>query len=76
MMRVLMQVFFVVALASGVSACGNKGKLKSPTQMQVQDEKKARKVARGEKVVKPASSNDKQESPVGVLVTPSNEVTQ
>ena len=45
-MRTLLHMLLVAALACGLSACGNKGKLKSPTQIQFEAAKKARKEAR------------------------------
>ena len=45
-LRILAQLCLVVVLACNVAACGNKGKLKSPTQIQVSEAKKAKKKAR------------------------------
>ncbi len=85
MMRGLMHVLLVLAVAGGVSACGNKGKLKSPTQIQVQAEKKARKQAKNPKDTSPTPVPD---APVPAVVqenmpdehmsvaTPSNDVAK
>ncbi|MBY0408161.1 MAG: hypothetical protein K2Q01_10750 [Rickettsiales bacterium] len=45
-MRAWLHIVLVCVFACGVSACGNKSKLKSPTQIEVQEEKKARREAK------------------------------
>lgn len=39
----LFYALMVVSLLSGLSACGNKGKLKSPAQVEAEEAKKAQK---------------------------------
>ena len=86
MMRGLLQVWMVVALMGGLCACGYKGKLKTPTQVQAHEEKKARKAAaldNGESqpadLVSPVLGDEEgaqQNTGVNVVVTPSNDVAQ
>jgi predicted small lipoprotein YifL len=72
MMR-MMQVVLALALACSVAACGNKGKLKSPTQIQHQSEKKERRNAKkdGAAPVEVQAEEPKQQD---LPVTPSNDV--
>ena len=44
-MKMLMHVMLIAALACGLTACGNKGKLKTPTQAKMEEAKKAKKAA-------------------------------
>lgn len=75
-MRAL-QMLMAGLLVFSVGACGNKGKLKSPAQIQVQEEKKARKAAGKEvKEKKVEKQPVNQESSVGIIVAPSNQVAQ
>ena len=61
--RGVMHVLLVGVVALNVSACGNKGKLKTPTQMRVQEEKKARKgLVKENTLVKPEGA---EMEPVG-----------
>lgn len=55
-MRKLIAAVLFATLALNVSACANKGKLKTPTQIQAEEDKKARedaKKAKGESVEQP-----------------------
>ena len=45
MIRKLLALFLVATLSLSLAACGNKGKLKSPTQMRNEEAKKAKKEA-------------------------------
>lgn len=58
-MRVLLQIFLVAALACGLTACGTKGKLKSPSQIAYEKEKEARREAKAAK--KAAEEQPKKE---------------
>ena len=44
-MRMVLNITLVALLVIGLTACGNRGKLKSPAQIQHEQEKKARKEA-------------------------------
>jgi predicted small lipoprotein YifL len=48
MMRFSVSLLLAAALALGVSACGTKGKLKTPSQIEAEEAKKARKAKREE----------------------------
>lgn len=41
-MKLWLHVILVAAMACGMAACGNKGRLKSPTQIEAAEAKKAR----------------------------------
>lgn len=47
-MRYLLQLMVIVSVAAGLAACGTKGKLKTPTQIEAAQAKKARKAAKKE----------------------------
>lgn len=80
MMRMMVQLLLVAALVSG---CGNKGHLKSPTQIQNQEAKKARAAAAKEAGEQPAPEDlapEPVQAPkdmkVPVLTAPSNDVAK
>lgn len=47
-MRLWIQAMVIACMAFGLSACGTKGKLKSPAQIEIQEQKKAEKKAKEE----------------------------
>lgn len=51
--RFLAMTLMTTLLASGLTGCGNKGKVKSPSQIQLEEAKKARKKAKEEKLPPP-----------------------
>ena len=90
MMRVLQMVLLLTA-AVNVTACGNRGKLKTPAQIQAQEAKKAARQAQGQQGMQPETmpetmpepkearpAEDKPQAPATRVfpVTPSNEVAQ
>ncbi len=62
-MKYLVHVMVFAALATGVSACGHKGKLKTPSQVELEEQKKARKEAKKEAEAKKAAENKEQQTP-------------
>ncbi len=48
-MRIFIYVMMALVLSSAVTACGNKGSLKSPSEIEAAEAKKAKKEARKEK---------------------------
>lgn len=53
-MKCIMHFFLIVVMATGLSACGHRGGLKSPEQIKFEQEKEARKAAE-KKTEKPAT---------------------
>lgn len=45
-MKYMMHVLLLVAVSVGVTACGHKGRLKAPAQIEAEQQKKARKEAK------------------------------
>lgn len=83
MKHVLQMLLLLTAATAGVSACGNRGKLKSPAQIEAQEAKKAAREARREQGLAPEAEEarpaaDERRSPAHRVfpVTPSNEVAQ
>jgi predicted small lipoprotein YifL len=61
-MKTLLHSILVLSLVLGLSACGNKGKLKSPAQIELGEAKKARKKARTQS--EPQDDTTQQDEPV------------
>lgn len=89
MMRVGLQLLLAAVVASSVAGCGYRGKLKTPTQIQVHEEKKQRKAAgkdvkqspeeEAQKASSPLLSDgngEQQDDKVNLVVTPSNNVAK
>ncbi len=86
MMRFSLQVMLAAAVMCGVSACGYRGKLKTPAQIQMHEDKKARKAtardnedSAPQNVASPVlgdEEGEQQPNGVGVVVTPSNDVAK
>lgn len=57
-MRIVLHAVIMISLALGVAACGNKGKLKTPSQIEAEEAKKAQKQkkAEQEKAVPPSQT--------------------
>lgn len=63
-MRLLLNILLVMSLSLGTAACGNKGKLKTPTQAKIQEEKRAKKKEkRAAEAAKEAAKTAPQETP-------------
>ncbi len=56
MMRSVLQALLAVTLLCGVTACGTKGKLKTPSQIEADEAKKARKAQKKEARKAPAEA--------------------
>lgn len=67
MARTVLQWVLAGMLVCGLSACGNKGKLKSPSQIQAAEEKKERKRI---KLEKKEAAKKKPEQPAEPLELP------
>lgn len=72
-MRVLLNLLLVLFLSSGLAACGNKGSLKSPKQVAVEERKKEHKKAKVQEEQQPDTAAPSQPDTAAQTPAPAQE---
>lgn len=62
-MRFLLNLILIASLTCGLAACGNKGSLKTPAQIQAEEKKKALETAKKQAKEKAAQSQPAPQEP-------------